>query len=72
MVAKSIEAERVAGTDDAEGHHQDGADDRRARAVDAQPGELADREDEVAGEEDGVGREHAGFGEENRVDRRHR
>jgi len=64
-------AERVAGVDDTKGHHQHGTDDRRARPIDAQSGELADRKNQIAGEEDDVGREHAGFREQSRIDRRH-
>ena len=39
-------AERLAGADDTKGHHQHGADDRRARPIDPHPGELAEREDQ--------------------------
>ena len=38
--------------DDAEGHHQAGADERHAGAVDRQPRHLADRQRQVAGGED--------------------
>jgi hypothetical protein len=43
--------QRLRRADDPEGDHQDGADDRRSRAIDLHPWKLAEREDEIAAEE---------------------
>ena len=55
IVAKSIELQRLLRADDAEGDHQDRADDGRAGPVDFHPRKLAEGEDEIAAEEDQVG-----------------
>ena len=62
----------LVGPDDAEGHHQDGADDRRAGAVDLHPRELAEREDEVAAEENEIGGEDPRVGQQRGIEVLHR
>ncbi len=57
------EVQRLARAHDAGGNHGDGADDRRSRAVDLQPGKLAQGENQIAGEEDAIGRQQACVGE---------
>jgi hypothetical protein len=46
-------------TDNAKGHHQDRANDGRARPIDLHPRKFPEREHEIAAEEDQIGREHA-------------
>ncbi len=47
-------ADGVSGADDADGNHQDRADDRRAGAVDLHPRKFSDGEDQVRGREDRI------------------
>jgi hypothetical protein len=60
-------SDRIGRTDDTEGNHEHGTDDRCGRTVDLQPREFAEREDEVAAAENQVGGNDARIGKRDRV-----
>jgi hypothetical protein len=64
--------ERLGRTDDPERHHEHGADDRGAWAIDFHPREFAEGEYEVAAEENQVRGENVCVGQERGTETNHR